>query len=148
MKVFFLITGILFSSVLCSQIKDSVVCNKEDIKYPADTVYAHIKGIELIKEGVFEVSAGYFNNQTQLLLSDSSYKVARFSITWSDENNIYERPNKGSIINPDFIDKDNLLKEEYSFKKLRPGFYMAIDRIIIEKEGKCFLAKPILLSLR
>jgi hypothetical protein len=84
-----------------------------------------------------------FRNDLVLQLSDSSYKIIDFVLTWDNED--------GELISAVFSGNKILVNRDAKTdlsRKLRPGSTVTIDNIRVEKNGKLYKAKSFVMYLK
>ena len=133
------IVFILLSVTCFSQDGDTVDCNWVTA-LKAENVSVFIKG----KEGKQDIKWKFFFKKFSLELSDNSYQIISFNITWfsNRKSSLILRKNLGSLVEPDLQDETIENKENFSLSTIEPGVLIAFDSILIEKDGVCYKAKP------
>ena len=134
MKLFVVLICLFLLNIGYSQGNDSVSCSSRLRLLTNISVY--------IKDQQYEtyIKRKFFRKKFELSLSDSSYEIVQFIITWGDprNGNMYVRLNHGKMVTPELTDSSILNKENYSLEKVNPGTYLVFDCIIIKKETQFF----------
>jgi len=138
-KLFITSVFFLISCTCSSQGRDSIICSNENAQLNTD-VTPFIKG----KKGVKEIKWKFFYKRFELKLSDPSFEIVRFTITWDDRRKdmIVERVNYSSIVTTDLENSNISDKKNYSLKNIAPGSLITFDDILIKKDGVCYHIPP------
>jgi len=124
-----------------SQKSDPIKCSVRLPLLEEDSVY--IKG----KQGKRMINRKFFRKKFELAVSDRSYKIVGFYITWNDlRAKIYKRGNRGAKVSPE-IEATKSEKEKYSLKNLEPGVVVAFDCIILKKGNEYFKSSPLVYNV-
>jgi hypothetical protein len=120
-----------------AQKADPIKCSVKLPLLENDSVY--IKG----KQGKKTVNRKFFRKKFELTVSNRSYKIVGFYISWNDlKAKIYKRGNKGAKVSPE-IEAAKSEKEKYSLKNLEPGVVVAFDCIIVKRGNTYFQSRPV-----
>jgi hypothetical protein len=137
MRFLLFIAAILLALTGFSQKNDPIKCSVKLPLLENDSVY--IKG----KQGKKIVNRKFFRKKFELTVSDRSYKIVGFYISWNDlRAKIYKRGNKGAKVSPE-IEATKSEKEKYSLKNLEPGIVVAFDCIIVKRGNTYFQSRPV-----
>jgi hypothetical protein len=131
----FVLSGCLFLLNICySQNNDSINCSS--VLRLQTNISIYIEG----HQNEESIKRKFFRKKFELSLSDSSYEIVQFTITWGDfrKGNLYERLNHGKAVTSELTDSTITDKKNYSLEKINPGTYLGFNCIIIRKEGKFF----------
>lgn len=111
----------------------------------ASNVFAFIKG----KEGKRSIEWKFFYKGFELKLTDSSYEIIGFCMTWDDRRKemLMSRCSSGNIATTEFEDPKVTDKSIFSLKRIAPGTLFTIDRIRIKKDGVCFYVPGIVINV-
>lgn len=119
--------------------QDTLPCSMRDKLPVAENVHPYIKG----KKGKKKIQWKYFYKGFELLLSDESYRIVSFHLTWDvirlNNSMIVSRNNTGSFVSKDLPDSMQVNdKSVFSLTTIPPGSLIAIDSILASKDGVCY----------
>ena len=128
-----------------AQISDTVLCKYQNA-IPTTEVNALIKG----KKGKKEIKWKFFYNGVELELTDTSYKIEGFIMTWEinrfQKSMIVERHVKGAKVNSEIENDNNVEKADFSLSTIAPGILITFESIIVRKNGICYKIPPFLVT--
>lgn len=105
------------------EIENNIVC------------YANLKGF---RNGDNDKHTAFMKD-LQIELSDSSYKIVDFEISWNIREALYTEIISGNKV---FIDKNSNIGQ---LRRLQPGSAIIIDKIRLSKQGKEYYARKIVM---
>lgn len=120
--LFFVAPLLLCSKYSSSQTADSMICKGT----PQFEVTAFISDHQY--QGFFDKD--FFKNDFTLALSDTTFTIAGFRISWTDNKSIFAAPIRGN--------KVPVIEKNYSLNKLDTGLYVAFDCITIQKNNSYY----------
>ena len=124
-----------------AQKADPIKCSVKLPLLENDSVY--IRG----KQGKRKINRKFFRRKFELTVSDRSYKIVGFYISWNDLHaRIYKRGNKGAKVSPE-IAASKSEKEKYSLRNLEPGVVLVFDCIIVKRGNTYFQAPPVVYDI-
>ncbi len=141
-----LVICILFASnSIYSQNQNASSCSGDSIRKLDPPILAYIKDAG----GNDRIPAGFFVRKFQVALSDTTYSIKTMHLSWDGaDGSIYSRPNVGAEVQPEFTNRDGKIKSEFSLARLKPGTMLAIDAIIIVKDGNCYYARAFVVYIK
>lgn len=88
-----------------------------------------------------------FYKEFELELSDPSYKILSFQMTWDVKRKgmLVSRKIKGSLVSVEIEDDNVENKMNYSLHTIEPGGLITFETILIEKNGICYKVKPFII---
>lgn len=110
-----------------SQQTDTLICADKNISF----INAFIKG----KRGKENIKWRFFYKEFKLDLSDPSFEIVQFCITWDDrrKNMLISRLNKGYIVKTEIESYMGSDKDSFSLENITPGILITFDRIVEKK---------------
>jgi hypothetical protein len=136
---------LLFLTVQCkSQITKNTLC--EGNKILLDTgINVYIKD----KKDQQVIEKTFFQTPFQLEVSDDSAQIISYYVSWHNTMTgiSYMWSNKGNIVDPNPDSKDVEYRTAASLKRLNSGTKLALEMMLIKKDGNCYIIPPLIVTV-
>jgi hypothetical protein len=124
----------------------SKFCFSQPAIHPAcDTTFPFEKSLTVYIKGHIgekQISKEFLQNDFELAVSDTSYKISFLRFSWNDSNTVFQRKNNSNVINVEMPNYNKPDKEIYSLKNIKPGAYLVFECMQVEKNGIVYRVAP------